>query len=136
MLKRILIPLVLLVVVPAAIFLMMQSGFKPMSSDLSVVGKGKPSLVLAYENYALEGGSAINQLNAVRGDYEDKMHFAVADLGTPQGKAFADRFDLFDGVAVFLSGDGKPVRIARIPKDEQALRDQLDSKLAQVGLSR
>ncbi len=132
MFKRISIPFVVIVVLSAGIFIITQSMIMPMSTDLSVIGQGKPSLVLGVESYSPTGGSALNRLNAVRGDYEDRMVFVVSDLGTPQGQTFARQYNLQDGVAIFLSPDGKPVRIATIPADEQLLRQQLDSKLALV----
>ena len=104
-----------------------------MSGDLSVIGQGKPSLVLGFESYSPVSGDALSRLNAVRGDYEDRMLFVVADLGTPQGKTFARRHNLQNGAAIFISPDGKPGKIATIPADEQMLRQQLDSKLTQVG---
>lgn len=132
MFKRISIPFAVIVALSAGVFITTQTMINPMSTDLSVIGQGKPSLVLGVESYSPTGGDALNRLNAVRGDYEDRMVFVVSDLGTPQGQAFARQHNLQDGVAIFLSPDGKPVRRATIPVDEQVLRQQLDSKLAQV----
>jgi hypothetical protein len=133
MLKRIGIVFAVIVALTAILFFATRSMINPMSTDLSVVGQGKPSLVLGFESYSPAGGDALNRLNAVRDDYEDRMVFVVADLGTPQGKAFARRYKLRDGVAIFLAPDGTPGRIDIIPADEQLLRQQLDSKLAGVG---
>ncbi len=132
MLKRLGIPFAIIVALSAGIFITTQSMINPMSADLSVVGQGRPSLVLGFESYSPAGGDALNRLNAVRGDYEDRMVFVVADLGTPQGQTFARQYNLRDGVAIFISPDGKPVKIASIPADEQMLRQQLDSRLARV----
>ncbi len=133
MFKRISIPFVVIVVLSAGVFIATQTMIMPMSTDLSVIGQGKPSLVLGVENYSPAGGEALNRLNAVRDDYSDRILFVVSDLGTPQGQAFARQYNLQDGVAIFLSPEGKPLKIATIPADEQALRQQLDSKLALVG---
>ena len=103
----------------------------PMGADLSVVGNGRPALVLAYENFSPVGGDALNRLKEVRPDYEDRLQFVVADLGTPQGRAFAGRFGLADGVAVFLTGAGEPLGAFAVPVSEEALRGQLDRRLAQ-----
>ncbi|MEH6811310.1 MAG: hypothetical protein V7677_02155 [Motiliproteus sp.] len=133
MLKRIGIPFAVIVALSAGIFITIQSMMNPMSADLSVIGQGRPSLVLGFESYSPAGGDALNRLNAVRGDYEDRMVFVVADLGTPQGQTFARQHNLRDGVAIFVSPDGTPGRIATIPADEQRLRLQLDNNLARVG---
>lgn len=105
---------------------------RPISADLSVIGKGKPALVLAYENFSMEGGEALERLRQIRGDYESRVDFVVADLGTPQGQAFAQRYRLIDGSAVFLDKDGTPLKVTFIPVDEQALREQLEHQLASV----
>jgi hypothetical protein len=105
---------------------------KPVSMDLSLVGQGKPALVLAYENFSPTGGAALERLRKVRGDYEERLVFVVADLGTPQGQGFANRYGLVDGQAVFLDGAGQPLRATHIPSDLAVLRSQLDIKLAAV----
>ena len=105
---------------------------KPVSTDLSVIGQGKPTLVLAYENFSPTSGEALDRIRQVRAEYESRLHFVVADLGTPQGRAFANRFGLADGQAVFLTPDGQPLQVIRIPGDERELRARLDRKLAAV----
>jgi len=112
-------------------FLTIGSG-RPIGTDLSVIGKGKPALVLAYENYSPGGGNALNSLRKIRSDYDARMDFVVADLGTPQGRAFADRYQLLDSQAVFFRQDGQPLRVTGIPNNEQQLREHLESKLAEV----
>lgn len=105
---------------------------KPVSTDLSVIGKGKPVLVLVYENYSPTSGDALNRLSQVMIDYESRLEFVVADLGVPQGRAFAERHKLGNGQAMFLKPDGEPMRATSIPADEQELRSRLDTKLAAV----
>jgi hypothetical protein len=105
---------------------------KSISTDLSVIGQGKPVLVLAYENFSPTGGDALNRLRHVRSDYDSRLDFVVADLGTPQGRAFANRYQLVDGQAVFLKQDGQPLRVTSIPADERELRSRLESNLAAV----
>lgn len=118
------------VALAAASYIFLSSGGKPISTDLSTIGQGRPTLVLAYENYSPTGGDALNQLRKVRSDFDSRLDFAVADLGTPQGRAFADEHQLFDGLAVFLANDGQPLGTTRIAADEQALRNMLELKLA------
>jgi len=105
---------------------------KPISMDLSLIGQGKPVLVLAYENYSPTGGEALDRLRQVRDEYASRLTFLVADLGTPQGRAFANRFGLVDGQAVFMQADGRPLRVTDIPGDERELRNRLDAKLAAI----
>ncbi|MDJ0880336.1 MAG: hypothetical protein QNJ56_01700 [Gammaproteobacteria bacterium] len=135
MLKRFGLWLVLIVVVIAALFAG-QYFLQPLSSDLSSVGQGQPSLVLAYENFHPESGAMLNQLSRIKSDYMDQMNFAVADLGTPEGKAFARKYGIDNGSAVFLSADGEPLRVSFLTSDEQALRQLLNEKLALIGVVR
>jgi hypothetical protein len=51
-------------------------------------------------------------------------------MGTPQGRAFANRYQLVDGQAVFLKQDGQPLEVTSIPADERKLRSRLESTLA------
>ena len=110
-------------------FLIIGAG-KPIGTDLSVIGKGKPVLVLAYENFSPTGGAALNSLRQVSSDYQPRIEFVVADLGTPQGQAFADRYQLYDSLAVILNKDGQAPQTIGVPIDESELRSVLESKLA------
>jgi hypothetical protein len=113
-------------------YFLTMSGGKPIGSDLSVIGQGKPVLVLAYENYSPTGGDALNRLRRISSDYDSRLDFVVADLGTPDGRAFANRHQLFDGQAVLLKRNGQPLGVVSIPADEKELRSRLESKLAAV----
>ena len=132
MVKTIAVTAATLVALVALGYLLTMGVGKPISTDLSVIGQGKPVLVLAYENFSPAGGEALNRLRQVRNDYDSRLDFVVADLGTPQGRAFANRYQLVDGQAVFLKQDGQPLRITSIPADERELRRSLESKLAAV----
>ena len=104
----------------------------PISTDLSQVGQGQPALVLGYENFSPSGGEALTRINAVRAEYEDRIVFALADLGTPQGQAFAARYALRDAVAVVLTADGVVHSKGAVPADPRRLRERLDGVLASM----
>jgi hypothetical protein len=130
MFKKLAVTTVSLVAIMAIGYFVQMSVGKSISSDLSVIGQGKPALVLAYENYSPAGGEALNRLRQVKSDYDSRIDFIVADLSTPQGQAFANRYQLFDGQAIFLKPNGKPLQVTGIPADEQKLRLRLESKLS------
>jgi len=132
MVKKIAVTAVSLVVLVALGYFLTMGIGKPMSADLSVIGQGKPVLVLAYENFSPTGGDALNRLRQVKNDYESRLDFVVADLGTPQGRTFANRYQLANGQAVFLKQDGQPLQVTNIPADERELRNRLESSLAAV----
>ncbi len=133
MAKTKIVSLGIIVGLVVAVVVVLLTAARPISSDLSALGQGRPALVLAYENYSPTGGEALARLDGVRADYEPRMDFRVADLGTPQGRAFADRHGLRDGLAVFLKPDGSPLRVTGIPADEEQLRRRLDARLAEIG---
>jgi hypothetical protein len=110
-------------------YLLTTVALQPIGNDLSVIGKGKPVLVLVYENYSLAGGDALNRLSRVKNDYDSRLDFVVADLGVPEGRAFANRHQMLNGQAMFIKQDGQPLWISSIPVDEQTLRSRLDSSL-------
>ena len=130
MVKTIAIIATSLVALVALGYLLTMGAGKPISSDLSIIGQGKPALVLAYENFTPSSGDALNRLRQVRSDYDARLDFVAADLGTPQGRAFANRYQLAGGQAIFLKRDGQPLEVTSIPADEQELRSLLESKLA------
>ncbi|MDZ7750626.1 MAG: hypothetical protein U5S82_02935 [Gammaproteobacteria bacterium] len=132
MIRKIAISIGVLAALLGVAFIFTLVAVKPLSTDLSMVGQGRPALVLAYENYSPAGAAALERLRHVKGDYEMRVDFLVADLGTPQGRAFAERHDIDNGVAVFLRQDGRPLRVTTIPADEEDLRRRLDGKLAEV----
>jgi len=126
------ITLIALALIGATGYILTFGSGRPISTDLSVVGNGKPAFVLAYENFSPDAGEALNRLRKIRSDYDDRMLFIVADLGTPQGRSFASQFNLVDSQAVFLTGNGEPLQITSIAEDEQELRSRLDAKLMAV----
>ena len=132
MLKTITVSGALLVTLLALGYLLTMGIGKPISTDLSIIGQGKPVLVLAYENFSPDGGEALNRLRQVSSDFDSRLDFVVADLGTAQGHAFASRYQLANGQAVFLKQDGLPLRVTSIPADERELRRRLESNLAAV----
>jgi len=136
MLKRLGIWLLVLLAIVAALVIGTKYFIQPMDTDLSVVGQSKPSLVLAYENFSPDSGATLNQLNRVKKDYQQYMNFVVADLGAPQGRAFAGRHNLVNGMVVFFSGSGEALQLLRLTGDEQGLRELLDQQLALVGIAR
>ncbi len=120
-----------LAVVAIGYYLLVGAG-APVSTNLALVGQGKPAFVLAYENYSPTGGGALNRLRNVRSDYDERINFIIADIGTPAGRAFAEQYHLRDGLALFLSADGEPLETTDIALDENELRSRLDAKLLLV----
>ena len=97
-----------------------------MSSDLSVIGEGRPVVVLVYENHSPTSMQAFDRLRAVRGNFEGRVEFRLAPVGTPEGEAFMQRFDAPQGSAVVFDDQGGLVERWLVPVDQQVLIERLE----------
>ena len=103
------------------------------NSDVSQVGQGMPAVVLAFENYAPASMDAMALFDRVRRDYRDDVMFLVADLGTPRGRAFADRHRAFSGVVMMFHADGTLAGSGLLESGEAGLRQRLAGELGLDG---
>lgn len=132
MFKKVIVTAIcIMVLITIGYFLTIGVG-KPISTDLSTIGQGKPTLVLAYENFSPSGGDALNRLRRIRSDYDLILDFVVADLGTPAGKAFASRHQLHDGQSILLKENGRPLSPIGMPPNEEALRERIEAALSAI----
>lgn len=95
-------------------------------TDLSRIGAGRATVVLAQDaNYA--GGMAVMELlNTVRGDYAERVEFLVAHLGMADGQEFARQHAAHDGTVVLFAGDGSRLQTLHQPKSADELRVALN----------
>ena len=98
-------------------------------TDLTLIGNGRPALVLAYDINSMGGMEVMKLMDAVRDDYTDRVEFLIADLGTPQGIQFAKRHNAINGTVMFYSAKGSYVRTIHVPPDTETLRYGLDEAL-------
>ncbi|AHF00030.1 hypothetical protein [Thioalkalivibrio paradoxus] len=124
---KVLITVVVLVGAAALIFTQLPRG--AFSTDLSLIGQGKPVAVVARDISFVAGGEVMDLMNTVRHEYVDRMEFLVAHLGRPEGQAFARNYDAADGTLVVFSADGTPVTSVRAPRTDAELRRALDSAI-------
>ncbi len=103
--KQALLTLVVLGIGVVLLVLMLPKAM--LSSDLSQVGQGRPALVLVFENYSPASVDTIDLLKRVKAEHEDMLSFLVADIGAPEGRAFADRFRAGSGVLLSFSAQGQ-----------------------------
>ena len=101
----------------------------PMSSDLSLLKEDKPAVVLAYENFSPSGGEALTRLKRLRPDFDSRINFIVADLGTPQGQAFAQTYQVHDSQAVLFTSGRQVVAIMGLESSDQDFRLKLRQAL-------
>lgn len=124
---KFLITLLIIGGVGGFIWTQLPSGAYP--TDLSRIGSGQPTLVLAYDmNYA--GGMEVMELmNEIRADYAGKVDFLVAHLGMADGRAFAEKHGASDGTVMLFSGDGTPGGKLYHPESIEVLRQALNDAL-------
>lgn len=95
------------------------------STDLTLVGEGKPALVLVYDVNNMAGHQMMDVLKPLRERYKSKVLFLVADLGTPEGRSFARHYNGSSGSLIVLNGEGylqrSLHRIANVEQLEQVI---------------
>lgn len=99
------------------------------STDLSVIGGGRPVAVLAFESYSPQGMQAMDQINIIRDDFEDRLSFRVASIGSPDGDRFVARHGIRDGILVVLDGDGELLDMWGVVDDTTILARKLNAAL-------
>jgi hypothetical protein len=102
---------------------------KIISTDLSVIGEGRPVAVLAAENYSPAGMQAMDQINVIMEDFEDQVLFRVASIGSPNGDRFVAEHGIRDGVLVVLGGDGAVLDKWAVVDDTDTLARKLATAL-------
>jgi len=91
-------------------------------TDLSKIGTGRPTLVLAHDSNYSGGMEVMYLMNEIRDDYTGRVDFLVAHLGMADGQEFARRHGARDGVVLLFSGDGRNVSVLNQPQSIDELR--------------
>ena len=99
-------------------------------TDLTRVGAGTPTLVLAHDSSYLGGAAVMELMNDLRGDYAGRVDFLVAHLQMADGAAFARRFGAQDGTVMLFGADGRSLGILHMPRSVGELKGALDQSLA------
>jgi len=94
-------------------------------TDLTRVGAGTPTLVLMHDLGYIAGGEVMERMNHLRADYAGRVDFLVANLKTPTGAAFGERYGVRDGTVLLFTADGGPAGVLHQP-DSAQLRLALD----------
>lgn len=103
----------------------------PYPTDLTRIGQGQPTMVLAYDIQSLGGMAVMGMMDELRDEYTDRIVFLVAPLGAPLGQAFGRRFDAENGSVVLFSANGAALSPVYTPQNTAELKDALETLLAQ-----
>ncbi|MGC2164566.1 MAG: hypothetical protein WA632_00975 [Gallionella sp.] len=95
------------------------------SDDLSLTGKGRPSLVLIRDKNAVQTYELSDVMNDIRGQYEANMDFILTDFNTAEGRRFMDTTGAPRATLVLLDGNGKLVKIIYHPQTPETLKREL-----------
>ncbi len=96
------------------------------SGDTSIIGKGTPVLLLVHDDNILQSGETMAVMNKIRNEYAERLEFVVADINTPEGKAFTQRNGYMAAALVFYSADGRNLRTLYSSQTVESLRQELN----------
>jgi thioredoxin-like negative regulator of GroEL len=127
-LRSSLITIAIVVVALAIAATQLPRGF---SDDVSVIGQGKPVVVLVHNKESMLSLNLMTLLNDVRTDYRDYVKFVVVDIATDGGRSFVADHRLDGGIALVLFDAGGTIRgVLPNIEDEARLRSLLDNTFA------
>ena len=58
------------------------------NADLTLIGKGKPSVVIVYDSGSLSSVQLVENMNPIKQELNQSIHFLLADVNSPNGGAF------------------------------------------------
>jgi hypothetical protein len=111
----------------AAAVMLLPKGF---SDDVSKIGQGSVVLVLTHDKNTVGGMLAMDMLNKVRSDYENRVEFLAVDVNTVQGRAFIRQQGVVSVVLVLFGRDGSKQSVLNAGISEKELRVALDDVLS------
>lgn len=123
--RRLKWPLILLALAGVGAFLWQALPRGAYPTDLSRVGAGRPTLVLAHDANYVGGAEVMELLNGIRPDYAERVDFLVAHLAMADAQAFAARHAASDGTVLLFAADGRRVGVLRQPRSADELRSAL-----------
>jgi len=118
--------LIVLALTAAATFMWQQLPGAAYPTDLTRVGAGRPTLVLAHDSNFTGSTAVMALMKDLRADYADRVDFLVAHLSMPDARAFVARHGAQDGTVLLFSGDGRRVDVLHQPRTGEELRRALD----------
>lgn len=98
-------------------------------TDMTRVGAGLPTLVLAFDMHYTGGTAVMALMNEIRADYAGRMEFLVANLGMPDGRQFANSHAAFDGTVLLFDAAGKRIGWLHQPGSVTELRQAIDQAM-------
>lgn len=115
-------PLIALALGAVMVYIWQQLPGAAYPTDLTRVGAGTPTLVLAHDANYVGGTEVMVHMSELRASYAGRVDFLVAHLQMPDGAAFARRHGAQDGTVLLFGADGRQLGLLDQPNDEQLRR--------------
>jgi len=96
------------------------------SGDTSIIGQGTPVLLLVHDDNILQSGETMAVMNKIRNEYAGRLEFVVADINTPDGRAFVQRHGLMPVALVFFAADGRNLQTLYSAQTVDSLKQELN----------
>jgi thioredoxin-like negative regulator of GroEL len=101
------------------------------STDLTLIGKGKPALVQVFDPNQVHSLELMETVNGLRGEYAGKVEFLIADLNREPGRAFAEQQGAKPPALILFASNGVKVTTlsgVQTPEDLKKLLGKLLGK--------
>ena len=98
------------------------------SQDLSLIGKGRDAVVLVHDHNKLASLETMNAMNTLRGEYEGRVNFLVADIFIQEGKGFAEKYDTPFTALVFFASNGERLETLYGQQNAETIRQTLNQQ--------
>lgn len=95
------------------------------NTDLALIGKGKPAIVLVYDNENVASMTLIENFNKFRDKYEGTIEFIIADFNLQAGEQFANTHQVHSASALYFNHEGQRVLVFNGPQEETVIRDSI-----------
>ncbi|VAX05975.1 hypothetical protein MNBD_GAMMA26-649 [hydrothermal vent metagenome] len=92
------------------------------STDITLIGKGKPTIVLIHDSDNMASDLFMNNFNQVRGEFAARVEFVIADVHAPGGRQFANSNGVETASALFFSSEGSKITTIYRPQEADILR--------------
>jgi len=95
------------------------------STDTTLIGKGKPTVVLIYDPENMASDALMDSFNQVRGEFKGEVEFIIVDVNAPGGRQFANANAVATASALFFSHRGDRVAIIYSPQAAAVLKKMI-----------
>lgn len=99
------------------------------SGDLSLIGKGKPAIVLVRDKNSMQSMDLLEVMNDIRNQNGGKIEFLVTDVNTPEGSTFIAAYNAAPTTLVFFDGSGNPLKLLYPPQNAGSVQREISSVL-------